>query len=65
MNYFICIGLPKFVHFFIREKLLRLEHENKMLKLKTTGSEDDQVNMLQSMLDDSDARKNELETDMR
>ncbi|KAJ8306098.1 hypothetical protein KUTeg_016643 [Tegillarca granosa] len=49
----------------VKEKLLRLEHENKMLKLKTTGSEDDQVNMLQSMLDDSDARKNELETDMR
>ncbi|XP_071148529.1 protein Hook homolog 3-like isoform X5 [Mytilus edulis] len=50
----------------IKEKILRLEHENKMLKLRsnsTDGGDNDQV--LQSMLDDTNSRKNELETELR
>ncbi|KAK3090840.1 hypothetical protein FSP39_015087 [Pinctada imbricata] len=49
----------------IKEKLLRLEHENKMLKLKSGKSEDDQSQVLESMLDDVSSRKNELETELR
>ena len=45
--------------------MLRLEHENKMLKLKSNGDDDDSSSMLQSMLDDSNSRKNELETELR
>ncbi|XP_021350901.1 protein Hook homolog 3-like isoform X2 [Mizuhopecten yessoensis] len=49
----------------VKEKLLRLEHENKMLKLRTSEDNSEQAPMLQSMLDDANARKNELETELR
>lgn len=49
----------------IKEKLLRLEHENKMLKLQNSGESSEQSEVLQTMLDDANARKNELETDLR
>lgn len=49
----------------IKEKLLRLEHENKMLKLRSTSMDGDNSQMLQSMLDDTNSRKNELETELR
>ncbi|XP_069127500.1 protein Hook homolog 3-like isoform X2 [Argopecten irradians] len=49
----------------VKEKLLRLEHENKILKLRTSNDENEQAPMLQSMLDDANARKNELETELR
>ena len=45
--------------------MLRLEHENKMLKLQSSGESSEQSEMLQTMLDDANARKNELETDLR
>ena len=44
---------------------MRLEHENKMLKLQSSGESSEQSEMLQTMLDDANARKNELETDLR
>ena len=53
------------LHFFFREKILRLEHENKMLKLKSSGDNDEQSQVLQTMLDDANSRKNELETEIR
>ena len=49
----------------IKEKVLRLEHENKMLKLKSSSTEGDDSQVLQSMLDDTNSRKNELETELR
>ena len=45
--------------------MLRLEHENKMLKLQSSGESSEQADVLQTMLDDANARKNELETDLR
>lgn len=48
-----------------REKMLRLEHENKMLRMKSSGSEEEGSHVLQSMLDDANSRKNELETELR
>ncbi|XP_060560473.1 protein Hook homolog 3-like isoform X3 [Ruditapes philippinarum] len=49
----------------IKEKILRLEHENKMLKLKSSGDNDEQSQVIQTMLDDANSRKNELETEIR
>nr|XP_060619670.1 protein Hook homolog 3 isoform X2 [Anolis sagrei ordinatus] len=49
----------------IREKLLRLQHENKILKLNQEGSDNDKIAWLQSLLDDANLRKNELETENR
>ncbi|ESO94445.1 hypothetical protein LOTGIDRAFT_118217, partial [Lottia gigantea] len=50
---------------FFREKLLRLEHENKMLKLGNTDQLTEQTEPLQFALEKTSARKNELETDVR
>ncbi|XP_067122723.1 protein Hook homolog 3 isoform X2 [Centruroides vittatus] len=49
----------------IKEKLIRLQHENKILKLKLDSNDDQQVAVLQSMLDDSRLRQSELETENR
>ncbi|KAK7503948.1 hypothetical protein BaRGS_00004680 [Batillaria attramentaria] len=49
----------------IKEQLLRLEHENKMLKMGSAGNQDEQSQVLQSQLDDANARNNELETEVR
>ncbi|XP_071952816.1 protein Hook homolog 3-like isoform X12 [Antedon mediterranea] len=49
----------------IREKMIRLQHENKMLKLQQTESVDENLQLLQSLLDDSNSHKNELESDNR
>lgn len=49
----------------VKEKMLRLEHENKMLKLRSSDDDSVPAPMLQSMLDDANARKNELETELR
>ncbi|OBS64503.1 hypothetical protein A6R68_06958, partial [Neotoma lepida] len=47
----------------IREKLIRLQHENKMLKINQEGSDNEKIALLQSLLDDANLRKNELETE--
>ncbi|GFQ80829.1 protein Hook homolog 3 [Trichonephila clavata] len=49
----------------IREKLIRLQHENKMLKINEGATLDKQLTLTQSMLDDAKSRINELETDNR
>ncbi|GAB6028871.1 Protein Hook 3, variant 3 [Chamberlinius hualienensis] len=49
----------------VKEKIIRLEHENKMLKISRQGSDDEQIQVLQSMLDDSKERQSELETETR
>uniref|UniRef100_A0A9J7XTX9 Hook microtubule tethering protein 3 n=1 Tax=Cyprinus carpio carpio TaxID=630221 RepID=A0A9J7XTX9_CYPCA len=49
----------------IRERLIRLQHENKMLKLAQEGSDNEQIALLQSLLEDANSRKNELETENR
>uniref|UniRef100_A0AAR2LZJ8 Protein Hook homolog 3 n=1 Tax=Pygocentrus nattereri TaxID=42514 RepID=A0AAR2LZJ8_PYGNA len=48
-----------------RERLIRLQHENKMLKLNQEGSDNEQIALLKSLLEDANARKNELETENR
>lgn len=54
------IGTPE-----IREKLIRLQHENKILKLNQEGSDNEKIALLQSLLEDANSRKNELETENR
>uniref|UniRef100_A0A8C2C6H6 Hook microtubule tethering protein 3 n=1 Tax=Cyprinus carpio TaxID=7962 RepID=A0A8C2C6H6_CYPCA len=49
----------------LRERLIRLQHENKMLKLAQEGSDNEQIALLQSLLEDVNSRKNELETENR
>uniref|UniRef100_A0A8D3B9C5 Protein Hook homolog 3 n=1 Tax=Scophthalmus maximus TaxID=52904 RepID=A0A8D3B9C5_SCOMX len=48
-----------------REHLIRLQHENKMLKLAQEGSDNEKIALLQSLLEDASRRKNELETENR
>uniref|UniRef100_A0A7N8X1F1 Protein Hook homolog 3 n=1 Tax=Mastacembelus armatus TaxID=205130 RepID=A0A7N8X1F1_9TELE len=48
-----------------REHLIRLQHENKMLKLAQEGSDNEKIALLQSLLEDANRRKNELETENR
>ena len=45
--------------------MIRLQHENKMLKLKQGETADEKSELLQSLLDDANARKNELESENR
>uniref|UniRef100_A0A6Q2XNV5 Protein Hook homolog 3 n=1 Tax=Esox lucius TaxID=8010 RepID=A0A6Q2XNV5_ESOLU len=47
------------------ERLIRLQHENKMLKLAQEGSDNEKIALLQSLLEDANSRKNELETENR
>uniref|UniRef100_A0A8C1P9Z1 Hook microtubule tethering protein 3 n=1 Tax=Cyprinus carpio TaxID=7962 RepID=A0A8C1P9Z1_CYPCA len=49
----------------LRERLIRLQHENKMLKLAQEGSDNEQIALLQSLLEDANSRKSELETENR
>ncbi|XP_037548144.1 protein Hook homolog 3 [Nematolebias whitei] len=49
----------------IREHLIRLQHENKMLKLAHEGSDNEKIALLQSLLEDANRRKSELETENR
>ncbi|XP_012685626.1 protein Hook homolog 3 isoform X2 [Clupea harengus] len=49
----------------IRERLIRLQHENKMLKINQEGSDNEKIALLQSLLEDANSRKNELETENR
>ena len=45
--------------------MIRLQHENKMLKMKQGETADEQTQLLQSLLEDSNARKNDLESENR
>lgn len=70
VNCFLCYGywhsfFYKIVFYVFREKLIRLQHENKMLKLNQEGSDNEKIALLQSLLDDANLRKNELETENR
>uniref|UniRef100_A0A8C5SJJ8 Hook microtubule tethering protein 3 n=1 Tax=Laticauda laticaudata TaxID=8630 RepID=A0A8C5SJJ8_LATLA len=49
----------------IKEKLIRLQHENKVLKLNQEGSDNERIALLQNLLDDANLRTNELETENR
>lgn len=49
----------------IRERMIRLQHENKMLKLAQDGSDNQQIALLQSLLEDANSRKSELEMENR
>uniref|UniRef100_A0A1E1XGN5 Protein hook n=1 Tax=Amblyomma aureolatum TaxID=187763 RepID=A0A1E1XGN5_9ACAR len=49
----------------IKEKLIRLQHENKMLKLERSSSEGQQLTLLKTMLEDAQSRQNDLETEVR
>ncbi|UYV66629.1 HOOK3 [Cordylochernes scorpioides] len=49
----------------IREQLVRLQHENKMLRLRQEEGGGEQVAVLRSLLDDSERRRNELESENR
>ncbi|KAF5909493.1 protein Hook 3 isoform X3, partial [Clarias magur] len=46
-------------------RFIRLQHENKMLKLNQEGSDNEQIALLKSLLEDANARKNELESENR
>lgn len=48
-----------------REHLIRLQHENKMLKLEQEGSDNQKIALLQSLLEDAGRRASELETENR
>ncbi|KAG2461217.1 HOOK1 protein, partial [Polypterus senegalus] len=48
-----------------REKFLRLQHENKMLRVQQQGSENERIAELQVMLEEIQRMKNELETELR
>lgn len=45
--------------------MIRLQHENKMLKLAQEGSDNEKIALLQSLLEDANRRKSELETENR
>lgn len=47
------------------EKLLRLQDENERLKAQATGSSDEQVAHLNSLLEESQQRKEKLELENR
>ncbi|XP_078260298.1 protein Hook homolog 3 isoform X1 [Rhinoraja longicauda] len=49
----------------IKEKLIRLQHENKILKLNQEGSDNEKIALLQSLLEDANRRESELETENR
>uniref|UniRef100_A0AAQ5ZXV3 Protein Hook homolog 3 n=1 Tax=Amphiprion ocellaris TaxID=80972 RepID=A0AAQ5ZXV3_AMPOC len=53
----------------VKEKVDSLQkekdHENKMLKLAQEGSDNEKIALLQSLLEDANRRKNELETENR
>lgn len=45
--------------------MIRLQHENKMLKIAQEGSDNEKIALLQSLLEDANRRKIELETENR
>lgn len=51
--------------FNIREVFIRLQHENKMLRLQQEGTENERVGELQEQLEQKHRKVNELETEQR
>ncbi|XP_068726978.1 protein Hook homolog isoform X2 [Montipora capricornis] len=49
----------------IKERILRLEHENKKLKEQKLGEQEEQSQLLQSLLNDANERKDQLEKENR
>ncbi|KAK2569947.1 Protein Hook-like protein [Acropora cervicornis] len=49
----------------MKERILRLEHENKKLKEQKLGEQEDQNQLLQSLLSDANERKDQLEKENR
>ncbi|KAK3753183.1 hypothetical protein RRG08_024457 [Elysia crispata] len=49
----------------VKERLMRLEHENKMLKMGSGAGNEDSTTVSSDLLDAANARKNELETEVR
>jgi len=45
--------------------LVRLQHENKMLRLNQRGPDEDKLSMVQALLDESTQRVNQLRTENR
>jgi hypothetical protein len=48
------------IKFSCREKLVRLEHENRMLRLNQRGPDDEKLSVVQSLLDESTQRANQF-----
>lgn len=49
----------------VKERILRLEHENKKLKEQKQGEQEEQNQLLQSLLNDANERKDQLEKENR
>ncbi|RMX39517.1 hypothetical protein pdam_00006147 [Pocillopora damicornis] len=49
----------------VKERVLRLEHENKKLKEQMQGEQEEQNQLLQSLLNDANERKDQLEKENR
>ncbi|KDR07771.1 Hook-like protein 3 [Zootermopsis nevadensis] len=49
----------------IKERLVRLQHENKMLRLNQRGPEEDKLSATQALLDESTQRVNQLRMELR
>ena len=48
-----------------REKLVRLRHENKILRLNQRGPDEDKLSMVQALLDESYRNMNQLRMENR
>ncbi|XP_023859772.1 protein Hook homolog 1 [Salvelinus sp. IW2-2015] len=48
-----------------REKFIRLQHENKMLRVQQEGSENDKISELQTLLEEAHRTRSELDTENR
>uniref|UniRef100_A0A674EWH5 Hook microtubule-tethering protein 1 n=1 Tax=Salmo trutta TaxID=8032 RepID=A0A674EWH5_SALTR len=48
-----------------REKFIRLQHENKMLRVQQEGSENDKISDLQTLLEEAHRTRSELDTENR
>jgi len=51
------------VYLSVSERMVRLQHENQLLKTQSSSTENSQL--LQSMLDDANTHKHELECQVR
>ncbi|KAK2168518.1 hypothetical protein LSH36_16g06021 [Paralvinella palmiformis] len=49
----------------IKERMLRLQHENKLLKLQRSSTTQEETELIQTQLEDTKARNSELESELR